>query len=49
MMSAWRLVRPHHLRNAKPTQRAGGRIIGVDGVIVELHILDVVGTGGGKA
>ncbi len=43
------LVGPDELRDAEAAQRARGRLVGVDGVVVQRHVLDVVRAGGGEA
>ena len=43
------LVGPHQLRDAEAAQRAGRRLVRVDGVVVEGDVLDVVRAGGGEA
>ena len=43
------LVGPHQLRNAEAAQRAGRRQVGVERIGIDLHVLDVVGTGRGEA
>ena len=49
MMSACRSYAHDQLRDAEAAQRAGRRLVGVDGVVVERDVLDVVRAGGGKA